>query len=141
MNKNIRLLLENDIDISNYEKEIILDFEDVPANQSGSYVADNEYEVDDYTYQYIVDNGKLVLLTEDNAGKYVGKKIKLRSPMYCASQKICRHCIGEIPKMLNIEAIGLTTGRIANTILAKKMKLFHNAKVKFDEIDINDLLV
>ena len=34
------------------EKEIILDFEDVPANQSGSYVADNEYEVDDYTFFY-----------------------------------------------------------------------------------------
>lgn len=98
-------------------------------------------EVDDYTYQYINDNGKLVLLTEDNADKYIGKKIKLRSPMFCASQKICRHCIGEIPKMLNIESIGLTTGRIANTILAKKMKLFHNAKVKFDDIDINDLLV
>ena len=28
MNKNIRLLLENDIDISNYEKEIILDIEE-----------------------------------------------------------------------------------------------------------------
>lgn len=34
------------------EKEIILDFEDVPANQSGSYVADNEYGVDDYTFFY-----------------------------------------------------------------------------------------
>ena len=34
------------------KKEIILDFEDVPANQSGSYVADNEYEVDDYTFFY-----------------------------------------------------------------------------------------
>ena len=28
MNKNIRLLLENDIDISNYEKEIIVDIEE-----------------------------------------------------------------------------------------------------------------
>lgn len=34
------------------EKEIILDFEDVPANQSGSYVADDEYEVEDYTFFY-----------------------------------------------------------------------------------------
>ena len=34
------------------EKEIVLDFEDVPANQSGSYVADNEYEVEDYTFFY-----------------------------------------------------------------------------------------
>ena len=28
MNKNIKLLLENDTDISNYEKEIILDIEE-----------------------------------------------------------------------------------------------------------------
>ena len=34
------------------EKEIVLDFEEVPANQSGSYVADNEYEVEDYTFFY-----------------------------------------------------------------------------------------
>lgn len=34
------------------EKEIVLDFEDVPANQSGSYVADDEYEVEDYTFFY-----------------------------------------------------------------------------------------
>ena len=28
MSKNIRLLLENDIDISNYEKEIVIDIEE-----------------------------------------------------------------------------------------------------------------
>ena len=96
---------------------------------------------EEFLYQYINDGGKLVLLTEDNVSKYINKMIHLRSPMFCGSEKICHHCIGEFPKMLKIEAIGLTTGRVSNTIMAKKMKLFHNAKVKFSDIDVNTLLI
>ena len=36
------------------KKEIVLDFEDVPANQSGSYVADDEYEIEDYTFVIVL---------------------------------------------------------------------------------------
>lgn len=96
--------------------------------------------VNDFTLQYIMDNGKPVLLTDDNVSKYIGKKIKLRSPMFCGGDKLCKHCVGELPSILGIDAVGLTTGRVPNTIMAKKMKLFHNAKVKYDVVDVDKLL-
>lgn len=94
-----------------------------------------------FIYQYIVEKGNLVLLTGENIDKYTDKKIHLRSPMYCGSDKLCRHCVGEYYRKLDISAAGLTTGRVSNTIMAKKMKLFHNGKVKFSKVDINKLIL
>jgi len=94
----------------------------------------------DLVLQYIEENGKCVLLTDDNVKSYIGKPIKLRSPMFCGSEKLCRHCVGEAPKTLGIDTVGLITGRVPNTIMAKKMKLFHEAKIKFNEVDIDKLL-
>ena len=114
--------------------------EDCGTKQALEFVLTEDL-VEDFLLQYIQTPGKCVLLTEDNAKDFIGKKIRLRSPMFCKSDKICHHCMGDLPRLLNIEAIGLTTGRISNTLLAKKMKLFHNAKVKFDDVNVDDLLI
>lgn len=97
----------------------------------------------DFEYQYIrlKDGEPWELLNPDTKKKYIGHNVQLRSPMFCGSDKLCHKCIGDLPKKLNIKNIGLTTGRISNTLLAKKMKLFHNAKVKFDRINIDELLL
>ena len=116
-----------------------LDLEDCGSKRTLDFVLKEDMK-SDFTLQYIMENGKPVLLTDDNVDKYIGKMIHLRSPMFCGSDKLCRHCVGELPKILNIEAIGLTTGRVPNTILAKKMKLFHNAKFKYNKVDLNKLL-
>lgn len=115
------------------------DFEDCGTPHTVDFIL-TEDMVSDFTLQYIMDNGKPVLLTDDNVGKYIGKKIKLRSPLFCGGDKLCRHCVGELPALLNIDAIGLTTGRVPNTIMAKKMKLFHNAKFRYNKVDVNTLL-
>ena len=74
-------------------------------------------EIIKFLLQYIkLPNGTHELLTEDNAHKFLNKKIKMRSPMFCASDSICRHCIGELPSLLKLRNIGLTTGRISNTM-------------------------
>lgn len=117
------------------------ELEDCGTKQALDFVLTKDI-ANDFLYQYIqLPNGKCVLLEDDNVESFIGKRIKLRSPMFCASDKFCRHCIGELPRWLGIEAIGLTTGRISNTMLAKKMKIFHNAKMKFDDVNIDDLLI
>ena len=116
-----------------------LELEDCGSKGTIDFVLREDMK-DDFTLQYIMEGNKAVLLTDDNVDKYVGKTIHLRSPMFCGADKLCRHCVGELPKDLNIEAIGLTTGRVPNTILAKKMKLFHNAKFKYNKVDLNKLL-
>ena len=42
---------------------------------------------------------------------------------------------------MGIQNSGLTTGRVSNNMLNASMKNFHNAKVKFDKVDLNDLLL
>lgn len=101
-----------------------------------------EDEISDYYFQYIIKkDGKVELLTPDNKDKFVNKKVKIRSPMFCKTDKTCNICSGQRYYTMGIKNSGLTTGRISNTLLNQSMKNFHIAKVNFDEVDISDLLI
>ena len=97
--------------------------------------------VSEYHFQNIITGNGYETLTSDNQNKYIGKKVTLRSPMFCKGDKICSVCAGRRFYLMNIKNIGLTTGRVSNTLLNASMKNFHNTKIKYDEVDINKLLV
>lgn len=97
--------------------------------------------IEKYYYQYVIINKGYDLLTPDNKEKYLYKKVKLRSPMFCKGDKICSICAGRRFYIMGIKNAGLTTGRITNTMLNASMKNFHNAKLKFDDVNIDDLLI
>lgn len=97
--------------------------------------------IDLFYDQYIVEGNKLVLLTDENADKYVNKSVQMRSPMYCISDKICNKCAGERPELIGIKNIGLTAGRVSNTMLQKRMKNWHITKVSMNKVDPNTLLI
>lgn len=61
--------------------------------------------------------------------------------MFCKSDKICSVCAGRRFYIMGIKNVGLTTGRVTNTLLNASMKNFHNAKLKFDDINIDELLI
>ena len=89
----------------------------------------------DYMYRYIVtDNGSLVLLTPENMDKYVGKTVKMRSPMMCVGEKICNHCAGDLFYKLGIKNAGLTASRVATTLTRLNINFFvfpyRNIRVK-----------
>lgn len=100
-----------------------------------------ENDVDDYLYQNIMTQKGPVVLTNDNKLQFIGKRVIIRSSMFCKSDKICSVCAGRRFYMMKIKNIGLTSGRVSNTLLNASMKNFHNAKVKFDEVNINNLLI
>ena len=98
--------------------------------------------INNYSYQYVIKkNDGYELLEPDTFNKYIGKKVTLRSPMFCKGDKLCSICSGKRFHIMNIENAGLTTGRVTNTMLNASMKNFHNAKVQYDEVDINHLLI
>lgn len=97
--------------------------------------------VKSYRFQNIITKNGYETLSEDNEEKYLNKKVTLRSPMFCKNPKICSVCAGRRFYIMGIKNIGLTTGRITNTMLNAGMKNFHNAKVKYDEVDLNTLLI
>lgn len=91
--------------------------------------------------QYIMENGKPVMLTPDNINNYIGKRVLLRSPMYCIGDKYCNICMGERYYKVTIDAVGLTSTRMSNTLMQKNLKLRHNMKVKLSYIDADTVLV
>lgn len=91
-------------------------------------------------YREIIEGGKLVTLTKENMSKYIGKKVKLRSIMYCGCDYgVCLACAGTIYQKLGIKTIGLTARTFTGALLNMKMKSFHDTSVKVTEIDLDDL--
>lgn len=90
--------------------------------------------MEDLLFRHILDGGKRVLLDDEVIKKYVGKKVKMFSPMACSSTKICRKCLGLMFEKLGIVNIGLTSARVSSTILNLSMKKFHNTTTKIYEI-------
>ena len=99
--------------------------------------------IEDYYFQNIITSGGkgYETLTSDNKDKFIGKKVKIRTPMFCKNDKICSVCAGRRFYIMGIKNIGLTSGRVPNTLLNASMKNFHIAKVKYDEVNINELLI
>lgn len=94
----------------------------------------------DFEYRYIVENGKLVYLDADTIKKYVGKRVNLRSPMYCTNPT-CSVCAGKFFYSQGKKNWGLVTSRIATTLTGLNMKKFHQNLVRTKQIDPDDLLI
>ena len=110
------------------------------GTQKGINLVLTEDNVEKYYFQNIVTSKGYVVLTSDNKDKFLNKKVLIRSPMYCKGNKLCSVCSGRRFYIMGIRNSGLTAGRVTNTLLNASMKNFHNAKLKFDTVDINDLL-
>lgn len=95
----------------------------------------NEDNKDLFINRYIKEGNNLILLTNDNISKYINKIVKLRSPMYCKTEKICNKCAGELYYKLGIENLGLVSNALAGVLINLSMKSFHDTSVSMMEID------
>lgn len=93
-----------------------------------------------YNYRYIVEGGKLKLLTPDNINSYVGKTVEMRSPMYCLGDKYCNKCAGELYYMLGIKNVGILTNRIGTSLLNAALKAFHDMSLKIVEVNPDEFI-
>lgn len=76
-----------------------------------------------FLYRYIIENNGLVMLTNENIDKYLGKKVKLRSIMYCGCDYgVCLACAGRLFEKLQLDSVGLTTSTLTGALLNLKMK-------------------
>ena len=96
-----------------------------------------EGNISDFTYRNIKVAGKPFMLTPENIGQYVGKKIHVYSPMFCTGDKLCAKCAGKY----NNKFIGLDVSKVATTLTNLNMQKYHNNVVKTNSLDPNDLLL
>lgn len=93
-----------------------------------------------YYYNFMVINGKYVRFDPSNKDKYIGQAIKFRLPNCCTNgANVCNICAGDRFYMLGITNIGLTTGRVSNSLLRARMKQAHDATVRMHVLKIEDL--
>jgi len=119
---------------------IVLDSPDSDCKTTNTLdIVITPYNKSQFLYRNIVEGNKLILLERDNIDKYVGKKVKLRSPMFCNGEKLCSKCAGSLFYRLGIQNIGLTSTRLAGTLLNLSMKKFHNSTANIKKIDLNTI--
>ena len=95
----------------------------------------------DYVDMYLMDGKKLVLIDNDLPVAYMNHPVKVRSPMYCLSEKICNKCMGERYYRVNIKNAGLTSSAMSGSLQNATLKFRHSMKIKVDKIDVNTLLL
>lgn len=96
-----------------------------------------------FKYRYIFDpsnSKKLIYLTADNLDSYVGKEIKLRSPLYCKGETVCSKCAGELFYKLDMPNAGLLTSTYSGILMNRSMKTMHDASIKFSKIDFEKFI-
>ncbi len=58
-----------------------------------------------------IENNELKKITMLNFKSLVGKTLKLRSPIYCESENICKTCYGDLYKIINSKFIGVVAAQ------------------------------
>ena len=94
----------------------------------------------DFEYRFIIENGKLKELTPEVIDSYVGKTVKMRTPMYCLGDHICNICAGNFNYKLGNINIGLGCSKVATTLLRLGMKKFHTSNLKSKQIDVDKMV-
>ena len=104
-----------------------------------------EKKFSDFLYRYIIEGNKLVMLDDDNIKNYIGKEVKLRSPMFCIGvgkdKCLCNKCAGDFYYKIGKKNIGLLCSRPAETTKVLGMKKFHSNLIENYQIDVDDMLL
>lgn len=125
-----------------WEKLLVAALNTVLVDEPGSDCGTDKYIelvlredlVDAFMYSYIIKpNGDLEELTGDNIDKYIGKKIKVRSTMYCKQYTkdghVCHHCAGNFFYRRGNNNAGIACSSIATRLKLTSMKRFHDSTV------------
>lgn len=131
-------------------KKLSAAFQDVVLDEPGSdcgtkicsKVTLTDFNIDLYMYNYIKEsNGKYTRLEPKNKDKYLGKTVFIRTPDYCIGDKKCNRCCGDRFYLMGLDNVGLTFGRISNSMLRAKFKVSHDSTVRLFTLKPEDFLV
>lgn len=100
-----------------------------------------EDNISGFLFRYIVENGKYVIITKENMPKYIGKTVKMRSPLSCINKNgTCNICVGNLPYKMNMKNAGLSASSIGTRLTALNMKGFHDATLKFNDLNLEEFM-
>lgn len=114
---------------------IKLDKQDCGTRKYLELYIDNE-KADGIAGRYALIENELKLI--EDSSEFLNQTIKIRSPLYCLSQKgICNVCYGKLAESLDTDNIGILAGGAVNNVAVNAfMKLRHQSE-KIKHIDVN----
>ena len=75
---------------------------------------------------YVNEDGIEELITKSNFDKIIGKVIKLRTPLYCKGDKICKKCYGKLHTLLHSDQCGIVaTQAVGERATQLVLRTFH----------------
>lgn len=95
---------------------------------------------DNLLYTYIEDGSQLIMLTKDNINSYMGKKVKMRSPMSCINEKICSKCASKLFYLLNVTHAGLFGVQISHADLNLALKAKHCSLINLYTLNPDEII-
>lgn len=92
-------------------------------------------------YNAIGDDGKITQIDESNYGQYLGKKVKLRTPMYCKHPftDYCTTCVGR-NLTRTPTAISVAISDYGSVFLSIFLKSFHGKSLTTQKLDWKGLI-
>ena len=89
--------------------------------------------------RYYLENNVLSKVTLENCKSLVGRKLMFRSPIFCATEKVCCKCYGDLRKHLHSEYAGVVAAQsLGETNTQLILRVFHTSLRKNVEIaDVN----
>lgn len=92
--------------------------------------------------RYVEDSGKWKLVeSKDEASSYMGKKLKVRSMMYCTTpgNKVCYKCVSESYKSMP-NGSTIIASQMSSVLMSMFLKLMHGGEIQTTEIKMTDLV-
>lgn len=75
---------------------------------------------------YMDDDGILKQITEENYDQFYGRTLKLRSPLFCKHNKLCRKCYGESIKYCHSKYLGVISAQAMGEVATQlTLRTFH----------------
>jgi len=74
------------------------------------------------------DNGVDVLkeITNDNYRDYIGKQVRLRTPIFCKNHKLCKKCYGTTSKYIHSKYVGIMAAQAMGEVATQlTLRTFH----------------
>jgi len=103
-------------------------------------ITEDDYKNENIMYRYIMENGKPIMLSPENFKSYIGKKVKMRSPLYCKGARYCNICSGDYLFELGLVNVGNTATKIGSTLMNKALKAMHDISLTTSDINIFNYL-
>lgn len=112
-----------------------------PESDCGTEITRKVYltkaNIESYFYRYVVNRGKLNLITFANHKDYIDKAVQMRDPLYCncEGKAYCAKCMGLLYHKLGITSVGITIISATETLTNRSMKAKHDGTITTQDIN------